>query len=271
MALAGVGDDTFYGGAGNDSVGGDVGTDTLFGGDGSDTLDGQIGNDSIDGGSGDDQLSGSAGNDSIFGDGGSDIIYGGAGNDTLTGGDGNDTLTGGTGNDMFVLSAGGGGDTITDIVFGGAENDQIDSSALTDVGNALTNQDGTVTADEITVTGGGGADQILTFPSGETVTVPDGTINTTTTQTQFASLIAMGVPPCFAPGTLIWTDRGDVSVERLRPGDRILTADHGPQPLRWIGRREVDFTDPANNRGGRDKPIEIKAGRPGPGACRAGI
>ncbi|WP_415635610.1 Hint domain-containing protein [Paracoccus aminovorans] len=52
--------------------------------------------------------------------------------------------------------------------------------------------------------------------------------------------------PCFTPGTLIETDAGPRPVEHLRPGDRILTRDHGHQPLCWIGgatldRRQLDL------------------------------
>ena len=45
--------------------------------------------------------------------------------------------------------------------------------------------------------------------------------------------------PCFVAGTRISTPDGDVPVERLRPGDLVLTRDDGPQPLRWIGERRV--------------------------------
>jgi len=50
---------------------------------------------------------------------------------------------------------------------------------------------------------------------------------------------------CFAPGTHIRTAQGEVEVERLREGDLVMTvADSGlvPQPVRWIGRRRLDFT-----------------------------
>ena len=59
--------------------------------------------------------------------------------------------------------------------------------------------------------------------------------------------------PCFAAGTLIDTADGPRAVETLRPGDQVRTADHGFQPLRWIGQRRVS---------GRGKlaPILIKAG-----------
>lgn len=247
----GDGDDLIYAGAGDDVITGDRGDDTLYGGDG---------NDSLDGGDGADVLYGETDDDSLFGGSGNDTLSGGSGNDTIDGGVGNDILTGGTGNDTFIISSGGGSDTVTDF----AGNDLLDASALSDVGNVLTNQDGTVTADEITVTGGGGANQVLTFPSGETVTVPDGTVDTTTSQSQFASLVGMGVPPCFATGTHILTEHGEVLVEDLRPGDRIVTADHGLQTLRWIGRREVLF-DAMNPRQAKDKPLEIKAGALGGG------
>ncbi|MEM7422908.1 MAG: Hint domain-containing protein [Pseudomonadota bacterium] len=280
--LSGDGSDVVYGGSGNDSVFGDKGADVIYGGADNDAIDGGNAVDTIYGGDDDDvitdsggasssdRLYGGDGADSMDGGSGLDLLYGGAGNDTLSGGadndtlfggSGNDTLTGGTGNDTFVVDASGGVDTITDF---GDGADLLDTAALSDVGNALTNQDGTVTADEITVTGGGGSDQILTFPSGESIAVPDGTVDTATPQTQFASLVAMGVPPCFAPGTRIATSNGDVPVELLRPGDLILTADRGPQPLRWIGRRDVFFGH-ENPRGDRDKPIEIKAGALGHG------
>jgi hypothetical protein len=41
----------------------------------------------------------------------------------------------------------------------------------------------------------------------------------------------------FGAGTLIsLSDGRQVPIETLRPGDRVLTRDHGPQPLRWLGR-----------------------------------
>lgn len=44
---------------------------------------------------------------------------------------------------------------------------------------------------------------------------------------------------CFAAGTAIRTPLGDIAVESLRPGDLVETLDHGAQPLRWTGMREV--------------------------------
>jgi T1SS-143 domain-containing protein len=82
------------------------------------------------GGVGADSITGNANANFISGLGGNDILVGGAGNDTLVGGFGSDTVTGGTGADEFVLTPGGGVDTITDFVQ--ADGDAVDLSALLD-------------------------------------------------------------------------------------------------------------------------------------------
>ncbi|WP_264210459.1 Hint domain-containing protein [Leisingera thetidis] len=45
--------------------------------------------------------------------------------------------------------------------------------------------------------------------------------------------------PCFVSGTAICTDQGLRPVERLRPGDRVLTRDNGFQPVLWVGIRQI--------------------------------
>ncbi len=44
---------------------------------------------------------------------------------------------------------------------------------------------------------------------------------------------------CFASGTLIDTASGARAIESLAKGDQVLTKDHGPQTLRWVGSREL--------------------------------
>jgi hypothetical protein len=44
---------------------------------------------------------------------------------------------------------------------------------------------------------------------------------------------------CFTPGTRLATPDGARAIEDLRPGDRVLTADNGPQPVVWVGRRHL--------------------------------
>lgn len=45
--------------------------------------------------------------------------------------------------------------------------------------------------------------------------------------------------PCFTPGTMIATPRGEVPVEVLKVGDRIITRDNGLQHIRWMGQRDM--------------------------------
>lgn len=44
---------------------------------------------------------------------------------------------------------------------------------------------------------------------------------------------------CFAAGTRIRCEQGLVPIEALRPGDRVVTRDNGPQPVLWTGARRM--------------------------------
>ena len=65
---------------------------------------------------------------------------------------------------------------------------------------------------------------------------------------------------CFAPGTMITTPGGLRDVADLTVGDLVTTLDHGPQPIKWVGRRRVDLTTD-----GAQKPVSVKAGTFGVG------
>jgi len=69
--------------------------------------------------------------------------------------------------------------------------------------------------------------------------------------------------PCFAAGTLITTSKGDVPIEKLKPGDMIQTLDCGFQPLRWIGSRQL--TQAELMALPNLQPITISAGALAPG------
>jgi autotransporter passenger strand-loop-strand repeat protein len=51
---------------------------------------------------------------------------------------------------------------------------------------------------------------------------------------------------CFVPGTLIRTTRGDIPVEKLSPGDRVVTPD-GAETVEWIGEKSYDMGFAAKN------------------------
>lgn len=66
---------------------------------------------------------------------------------------------------------------------------------------------------------------------------------------------------CFVAGSQIDTPQGRVQVQRIRPGDLVLTRDAGPQPVQRVLTQEVDLAVAPD----RLRPIVFQPGALGPG------
>ena len=262
-----AGNDTLVGDAGNDSLDGGADSDSLSGGAGSDTLVGGLGNDSLDGGADNDTLTGGAGNDLLTGGLGDDTADGGADSDTLVGGAGNDLLTGGLGNDF--ADGGAGNDTLfadagADTMLGGDDEDLFieDLNAIGDVVDG--GEGGLIDHDILDLTAWGWA---LTNIIYDPMNSENGIVEFLDGAGAFIGSMAFtnieAIIPCFTPGVLITTDRGEIAVEDLRPGDLVLTRDGGLQPIRWVGSRSLGLADLIVSPSLR--PVQINAGALGAG------
>ena len=218
-------------------------------------------------------------NDSIFGDGvysntliagtGNDYIVGGSGGNTLVAGTGIDTMYGGTGANIFVFAPGdapvnnpNGTDYIGDFKPG---TDKLDFSAFKRAGHELTfvgtapltapgqvdySTSGGFTFVEGDVTSAAGADFEIQM---------DGSLNLQASDFNFGSA-------CYAIGTFILTDRGEIAVEHLTAGDHVTTMSGASRPIRWIGYRRIDCSRHPDPR--QVWPVRVGAGAFGEGLPR---
>lgn len=183
-----------------------------------------------------------------------------------------------------------GGDSVTDVSFtifdidstsSGTFQDQVTVLAFDEFGNPLTVTLTAVNSSNVSISGntatailGSGSGpqgsvsstssdgNVQVFIEGEVATIqiiygngPQANSNPSNQVVGFGDLSFDLVPTviCFVRGTHIQTDRGEVPVENLVPGDMVQTADNGLQPLRWIGSRKVAAT-------GALAPVRFEAG-----------
>jgi hypothetical protein len=169
--------------------------------------------------------------DKIYGGDGLDVIYGGGGDDLAEGGTGNDTVYGGTGNDTIV------GDTGDDSLYGGDDRDVFYGG---NPGDFVDGNEGGDDYDILDLSGSGPLkiDYDPTNIENGTVSFLDEEGNVTGTM-EFRNIEK--VIPCFTPGTMIATPRGERPVEELKVGDRVITRDNGIQEIRWIGQKALNW------------------------------
>lgn len=252
MLRGGSGDDYIDGQIDDDVISGNTGDDTLLGGQGDDSLSGGQGNDELDGGTGDDTLRGNRDDDLLVGGEGDDLLDGGGENDTLMGGEGDDELQGGRGDDL--LDGGAGADVMT----GGADQD---SFVNVNAGDDVDGGSAGVDYDTLDLRGSApeGGRLEITYTSDDR---EDGFVDYFNQDGSDAGRLNFveieNVIPCFTPGTKIATPRGEVPVEALQVGDRVITRDNGIQTIRWVGAREM--TGAEFEMAAHLKPVLIRKG-----------
>ena len=255
--LGGSGNDTIDGQIDDDFIDGNTGADSLMGGQGNDSVEGGQGNDTLMGGVGDDTLRGNLDNDILMGEDGDDVLDGGAGNDVLEGGEGADSLQGALGDD--TLDGGIGNDTMTG---GGGQDTFINVNA----GDVIDGGSGAIDFDTLDLRGSApeGGRFAITYTSEDR---EDGFVDYFDENGDDAGRLVFeeieNVIPCFTPGTLIATPKGERRVETLKVGDRVITRDNGIQEIRWVGAR--DMTGAELEKAAHLKPVLIRQGALGNG------
>ncbi len=284
------GADTIVGGEGDDTISSGAGDDVIYGGldpnkvpfdevnipdapDGGSfgpDPDESNGKDLINAGAGNDTVYGQDDDDTIYGGGGSDLLYGGIdddlihgenGRDTIYGGQGEDTMFGDAGSDEFRFDARE--EAFGDVIDGGTldgdndpttdnENDQL---YLQGMGRfEIVESDGVTPLDLTTPNDPDGN----SFTGQVNFLDASGNVEGTLKFTEIEDII-----PCFTPGTVIATPKGERLVEELREGDKIITRDNGLQEIRWVGRRDLSGQELAN--APHLQPVLIRAGSLGHG------
>lgn len=158
---------------------------------------------------------------------------------------GDDSIKGSSENDTFTIRDGHGSDTIAsfsiteDII-------AFDMAEISDFEDVLVRTQ--------TV----GNDTVITFDNGDRLRL----IGIQSSALHASNFTFSTGPACLHEGTLIFTERGEIAIENLRPDDIIWTKDHGWQAIRLVTFERMVFRhrdDPA-------KPVLIPAGALGHGS-----
>jgi hypothetical protein len=82
-----------------------------------------------------------------------------------------------------------------------------------------------------------GASEVTVVDTAHGNAVVDNLVAFSSASTAGVALAQIDTTPCYCRGTLIATVDGDVAVETLAIGDRVLTMSGAARPIKWIGRR----------------------------------
>ncbi len=161
--------------------------------------------------------------------------------------------------ELIVGVVGESSPTPTTPVSGFAATDRIDLMGVTYTSaNTASFADGA-----LTVSAGGQA-YTLDLPD-----LPSGTAFALEPDSGGGTLVLASDIPCFAAGTRIRTKAGDIAVEDLRVGDRVVTQDGRLRPITWIGHRHI--RPDRHPRPWQVRPVRIEAHAFGPNQPRAAL
>lgn len=149
-------------------------------------------------------------------------------------------------------------DLVLDGVTVGTTGDSIYNAAEGQIVNNTTGEVGRILY--ITINGGTAAEFVGVAT---TIVINPGDSVTTSALEPQATEAYTDIIACFTPGARIRAEHGDIPVEALQVGDRVVTVDHGLQPIRWIGRRFISNGHLSEKP--KLRPITIRTGALGDG------
>ncbi len=251
---------------------GGVAESAIVSGGGEYVYSGGVASDTVISGGDEDVYSSGVSVDATVDSGGSQYVYAGATTGTVVNAGGGEFLYSGATGSFTTVSSGGD----LDVASGGVSiSATILSGGLETIGSGGVVRDsvleigGTIDiADLAYVSSGGSAsvdgdDNLMVTEGGVSVTISlagdySGDVFSLSQDTAGSGTDVTAVAPCYCSGSLIQTEAGEVPVETLKIGDRVVTASGAIRPIKWIGRRSYSGRFA---RGSKDiLPIRIRQG-----------